>query len=273
MRSFKLFQNWDATIRIATLVAFGLVLSLVINVLLSIKLVRSMERLVLMPANLVQSATITRTDASKSYLESWALYFTTVLGSVTPSNAQSIADYLGRNVDQNIWHAVRAQVLSVVDDPQYNRQGAFNMFVPKAVIYEPDTNKTFVHGKLTTLSYRTVGLAVSIDATYELVIDIRDGQPIVASLDSYPGAPRTELWLAKNPTIIVEEKKVKATAAAQALIRRDELVGAQTAAEEVARKTNAAKAADDSRMPGVTDAVAPIKPPATGTGTALESKN
>lgn len=229
MRSSSLFQNWDATIKVAFLVSLALLGSVVANVFLSWKLMTSMERLTLLPANPTEHMTVERSAASRSYLESWAVYFTNILGSVTPSNAQSIADYVGKHVDQRIWHAVRAQVLAVVDDPQYNRINAFNMFVPKRVLYEPDTNKTFVEGTLTTLSYRAVNLAVGITATYEMEIEIRNGLPVVTQLNSYAGSPRTAQWISRNKTVLDGERKSKDRVEAQALIRRDELLGAQIA--------------------------------------------
>lgn len=248
MRNSRLFQNWDATIKVAFIVGIALLGSIAVNVFLAWKLANSMERTILLPANPSEAMTVEKSSASRSYIESWAVYFTGLLGAVTPSNAQSIADYLGKHVDQRIWHAVRAQVLAVVDDPQYNRINAFNMFVPKRVLYEPDTNKTFVEGTLTTLSYRAVNLAVGIPATYELEISIRNGLPVVTHLNSYSGIPRTAQWIGRNRPVLEAEKKTKDREEAQAILRRDDLLQAQIAAE-AAQAAQAAQSTQPSSGP------------------------
>ena len=260
MKTPVLFQNWQATIKIAFLLAAALVLSLASNAFLSFKLMRSMERLVLIPGGATETMSVGRDSASRAYLEAWAIYITNMLGAVTPSNAQSIADFLGKHIDQPIWHAVRAQILSVVEDPQYNRQNAFNMFVAKRVLYEPDSKKTFVEGSLSTLSYRNVGQAVSIPATYELILEIRNGLPVVVSLDSYAGVPRTALWLERNKAVINLERADTARVAAQAVIRRDDLINAQNAAEADAKlKEATAAAAAAASLPSATAPPPPSK--------------
>lgn len=267
MKTSKGLQNWDATLKIAVMLSVVCIGSVVINFILAWKLVFGMERLILVPPGLEGPATIERSGATKNYLEAWSLYFTTVLGSVTPSNAQSIADYLGKNVDQPIWHAVRGQILSVIDDPQYNRQGAFNMFVPIRTVYEPDTKKTFVEGTMSTLSYRTVNQSVAIAATYELVIEIKNGIPVVTALDSYPGVARTAKWRDVNPQILAKDKKEHDAATAQALLRRDDLMEAQSSAEKTANAAAAAKDAASTTTKETTQSSAPVAPPSAVTPT------
>ena len=271
MRNSRLFQNWDATIKVAFIVGIALIGSVTVNVFLSWKLVNSMERTILLPANPTEAMTVEKSAASRSYIESWAVYFTGLLGAVTPANAQSIADYLGKHVDQRIWHAVRAQVLAVVDDPQYNRINAFNMFVPKRVLYEPDTNKTFVEGTLTTLSYRAVNLAVGIPATYELEISIRHGLPVVTHLNSYSGVPRTAQWISRNRPVLDVERKTKEREEAQAILRRDDLLQAQIAAE-AAQSAQPTQQAPNSAASSSPPAVAPSATPTTPSSSQPSSK-
>lgn len=263
MKTSKGLQNWDATLKIAIMLSVVCIGSMAINFVLAWKLAFGMERVTLVPPGLEGPAIIERNTATKNYFEAWSMYFVTVLGSVTPSNAQSIADYIGKNVDQPIWHSVRSQILSVIDDPQYNRQGAFNRFVPGRVVYEPDTNKTFVEGEMSTLSYRTANQAVAIAATYELTIQIRNGIPLVTTLDSYPGIARTVKWKESNPQLLAKDKKDRELASAQALLRRDDLMDAQSSAEKAASAAAAAAAKEATpNSPKEVPQVNAVEPPA-----------
>lgn len=263
--------NWDATLRLSKLLSYALVGSVIVNVALAVNQALLMERHTLIPPGLTDRATIERSKASESYLSAWGMYVATTLGSVTPSNALTVANLVGPQVDPKLWHSLRAQILSIADDPAYTRSGTFSNFVPTRVQTENNGYRIFVEGKLSELSYRDISKAVAINATYEMEFVVRSGLPILVTLNSYAGDARTALWKSKNASKLAEIEKAanKETERAKLRASRDEIMRAQDAEEERAARE---KAATQSAPAAATQAPAvPVAPAASPPSTPQPS--
>ena len=148
------------------------------------------------PWTLSEDAQVTRDDASRSYIEAWGFALAELIGNVTPGNVKFIGDRLKPLLDPKIYHTVleglEANAQQLVDDRVTMR------FEPRRVAYEKSTGKVFVTG----YSFVRQGLSFETEKreerTYEFVIRIANYAPLIFSIDTYLGYPKTREVIEKN---------------------------------------------------------------------------
>lgn len=215
MKVSHLFETWDGTARVNR---WQLLINVVLAVCLAALTVKSLsdrERVVLIPPHLSERAEVAWNKANDQYYEGFGMYVASMIGNITPRTAEFIAEQLAFIVSPDIYQSMRAQILAIANDPLFQKGDQFNYFSPEVVFYEPETNKVYVSGVVTTSAFtktiETLGkIAENKDITYELKMDIVNGRPIVVAFDSYYGKnPHTEQWKAKNPDKVEKLKKDK----------------------------------------------------------------
>ncbi len=156
------------------------------------------ERVVLVPPQLDARVTVGMSTASSEYLKSFGLYIATLAGNITPYNVEFLTGILSRHLDSRVYTAVRTKLQAVAADPVFRSSGGASWFEARRLDYEKETSRVFVVGQLNTLS---AGKSSPDQApvVYDLKIEMRDGRPLVTSLDSYEGSePRTLKWQASH---------------------------------------------------------------------------
>ncbi len=205
MKLSFLGKTWNAALRNST---YMLVSNVILVVLLFISVTRNFdnhERVVLLPPHLDKKVEIAWENASGEYLESWGLYVATLIGNITPKNVKLVADSLGAFVDASIYPKVRTDVLSLAEDPVFQKANAINYFAPDRVIFEVDAEKNkkvFVIGQLITSSFEPSAVQSGNRSenrwvTYEMTLEMRSSRPWITAFTSYKGnQPHTMKWLA-----------------------------------------------------------------------------
>lgn len=175
----QMLSKWE---RMVILVLAGLLL---ISVL---ALVTKSDRIILKPYTLTQESWIEKKEASRSYKEAWGLFLAELMGNVTPETVDFVKDrlapLLAPSIFQQTMQALQEQALSIKQDRVTIR------FEPRFVTYEPETDKVFVYG----YSYERgpTGAERRKDRTYEYRIIISNYAPMITSLNTYRGKPRTK---------------------------------------------------------------------------------
>lgn len=176
-------------------VVAGLTLALLITVF---ALATRHDRLVLVPPGLDAQVTVEWNKAQSKYLESFALYYVTLISGVTTKNVEFITERLGVMTSPDIYPAVRTKMLAITKDPIVVNGGTSTNFVANNITYEAQTNTVFVVGEIQF--FNSFNNVKPIPRVYEVVVEIQAGRPIVKSLTNYEGyEPKTLEWKTKHP--------------------------------------------------------------------------
>jgi conjugal transfer pilus assembly protein TraE len=154
------------------------------------------ERVVVVPPVVNDQFEVGYDSANAHYYEAWSLYVATFLGNINPANSTFVVQGLERAFTPDLYTTMRQQILEQAEDLRIS--GRSLRFYPDRVIFEKQSSKTFVTGKQEIVSSN--GAVKEQEVVYEMLVRIRDGLPMVAQFDFYPGAPRTVEWLAKHGT-------------------------------------------------------------------------
>ena len=183
----KLQRTFNTIVSENNFYRFMIVFLLLFNLISAIGWLSKDKVTVLIPPTLNDKAEISNKAASATYKKSWAMYIGGLLGNVTPGNAEfvleSIQPLLAPDVYQNVTNGMRKEVAVM------KRDGVTVQFQPRSIIYETNTNKSFVTGRTSILA--STGEISSFDRTYEIEVSIKSGQPQIIYLDSYLGNPHT----------------------------------------------------------------------------------
>lgn len=139
----------------------------------------------IIPSNVMTKSTYTANSADQSALSSWGLYIATLLGNVTPSNADFVADSMGHLLSPSIYKQVMTGVADQVAKIKTDQLTL--QFDPSEVKFNAAKNAVYVDGWLTTTDSH--GSAHREERTYEVYFSVVNYQPRVIGLDSYAGKP------------------------------------------------------------------------------------
>jgi len=213
----KLSHSYDNTRRLA-------VAMLVVNIVLTAVLAAgflivasSKDRVVLVPPELDERMEIAWNQANEPFHKQWAYYVATLVGNITPHNANYVIEALSKILAPRIYPSVRAKLLSLAKVPAFATGSSLSYFVPARVVYEHATNKTFVIGEyISTTASATGQFEETKQVTWEFEIQVQAGLPMVTHFATYEGAtPRTLKWKRANRTQIERDEKARAAEAQQ----------------------------------------------------------
>ena len=151
------------------LAVFGIGM-LVSNLFLAYDKMTTHESVVLTPPNLSKPAKVAFDKADANYFEPFTLYIISTISSATPATVDYIADVMESFYTPEVWATVKPQLMAIKTNPKYTGLNSMSYFMPtKAIVYEPDSKKFFVTGKLTSSAYSRGSLQSlgSVQATYE----------------------------------------------------------------------------------------------------------
>lgn len=190
--------TWETTIKanIALSMAnIGLTVVVIVTVIHSLW---AKPDTVLVPPVVDEKMVIAENSANQAYLKSFGLYAATLIGNINESNAAFVANSISQFISPAIYPDIRKTILAAAETSAFKDAAMSTKFIPRQVIYEPDTDKVFVLGDSAILS--TVGTQSSRSLVYEMTIKIVDKKPEITTLDTYEGMqPRTLQWLKEHP--------------------------------------------------------------------------
>ena len=156
------------------------------------------DRIVVVPPGLSGPVAVDWGRADAEYLKTFGIFYATLLGTITPRNAEYVADRLTSMTAPSVYPHIRKSILSVAKDPSFAGSGSTTNFVSNQVVFEPQTGKVFVSGD--NRVYSGFGQPKIAQVVYEMDIRIVEGRPVVHSVTNYPGTePRTTEWKAAHP--------------------------------------------------------------------------
>ncbi len=141
------------------------------------------------PWTLTRDAQVTESNASQSYIEAWGLALSELLGNVTPSNVNFIAERLGPLLDPKIYHQVIDAVHANAEELKNDR--VTMRFEPRRVKFERSTGKVFVTGRSYVRQGTSLESEKSSERTYEFTIRISNYAPVITNIDTYTGGAQT----------------------------------------------------------------------------------
>lgn len=201
MKMMRFVATWESSIRAVVILSVVLVLQGIALGIMSVKLYRHRERVVVMPPLALQEGRrmeIAWASANQEYSKSFGLYLATLIANITPENVTFVADSISTYFDSRIYSEVRTKILSLAQDEVWATSAQASYFAPRQVIYEDATERVFVVGDITTTGYGK--LSDKKPVIYEMIIRIRDGRPLVEHFTSYEGSqPHTVKWLLNQP--------------------------------------------------------------------------
>lgn len=219
-QKFKESENTKTVFGILT------VLLVILAILQQIKINAQHERLVLIPPQLSQEAKIAWDSASQNYLNDFALYLVSQISSAVPTTVDYTVQAMEPFFDQSVWTVLKPQLLAVKNNPNYVGINPISHFTPSnGIIYEPETNKIFISGKLTSSAYSKGNMTSlgSINAVYELKMYMNNGMPKVSEWYAYTGEAKTLAWAAKNPTDAKKDEQLRQEIRSVPIVRDSEI--------------------------------------------------
>jgi len=156
------------------------------NLVTAVALLRADRTVVLVPPVLDGQVSVARATASQEVKEAWALYVAELLGNVSPAGAK----FLEQALDPLLAPALRRPVLEVMaaQVAEIERERVAMRFEPRAVRYDPESDRVFVSGIQTTQG--PGGKPVAHSRTYELRVAFANYRPVIRHLNVYPEEPR-----------------------------------------------------------------------------------
>ncbi len=207
MKISALGRTWSKTLSNSSWMAISNTILVVLLFISANKNFNSHERLVVTPPHLNKAVVVEWDTADKEYLEGFGLFTVTLIGNITPKNVTMVADVVSSYLDAPIYSQVRSEILSLADDPVFQKASAINYFAPERTVYELDADKVqkvFVVGQLITsgfdanLGRNSAGVETKW-VTYEMALAMRAGKPVITAFTSYKGnQPHTMKWLASQ---------------------------------------------------------------------------
>ncbi|MFO1429681.1 MAG: TraE/TraK family type IV conjugative transfer system protein [Candidatus Competibacteraceae bacterium] len=141
---------------------------------------------VLVPPELNQPIKVARQQADADFKRTWGLFVATLLGNVTPGNADLIVPGLEPLLAPSIAPKVK---LAIAEQLSALRQEEVSLsFSSKAAIYEVSSGKTFITGTLQTTGLS--GAPQRSERTYEMEFQVVNYRPQLTFIDAYTGPPR-----------------------------------------------------------------------------------
>lgn len=204
---YKIFNlEWDSSHNVAVMSVTCNVIALVVILFLSITLSKKNERIVVVPTTVNKAFEVQWSQASAEYYKEMALWFSGMMGQVTPrtaaSTAKTLEPFIAPNIRKQVTEGLHASVALMPTKVNY-----VAWFLPIEHSYEPQTRKIFVTGRLS--SSLTSSKRADKRVTYEFKFQMIDGKPVVTEFNSYEGGPRTQLYLMTNKQKMQKEQQLE----------------------------------------------------------------
>ena len=179
-------RGWAAT-RGQNRMLFGSVAALSLVVLMQTFALLGRDRVVvLVPPELSAATEIARDRAGKDYTKAWGLHVATLIGNVTPGNGDFIKDAIYPLLSPEIHGDVTTTIERQLD--QLSRDRVSLRFEPRRILQEDDRVFVFGYGVTSAIGGKNERRK---ERTYEIELEIERHRPVIRSLRTYEGEPRT----------------------------------------------------------------------------------
>lgn len=157
-----------------------------LNLLTLIGWLKKDTAVILIPPSLSEKSEIAQNKASEGYKKAWAMYTATLIGNVSPENADFVLDSFSNMVTGEIRSLITEQVAQELD--MLKQEKVASRFEIVRVTYEPETDKVFITGRNVLIG--AVSKSAPTEQTFEFQVDVKQYSPIITQMASYQGQPR-----------------------------------------------------------------------------------
>lgn len=191
-------KSWELASRLAMLLMVSNVILVGLLAITTFAAINKKEHVVLVPPYLDKKVEVTWNSASADYYKSFGLYVASLLGNLTPKNIDFVIGVLSDFLDPAIYRDVRVKLIALKDDKVFQRSSGVTYFTAETLVFEPETNRVFVIGRLFATGFNNA--VTANDVVYEMKLAIQNGMPRVLALTSYNGnQPHTMKWEESQP--------------------------------------------------------------------------
>lgn len=188
MKLAQFLQTWRGT-RLENLVQRWTILTLIVsNIVLGlVALGRGATVSVSVPPGLGDAVTVSRHESDLDYQRAWGLFLATLLGNVTPGNA----DIVKKSIEPLLAPAIYRHAVRVLSEQveAVKRDRVAMRFEARQVKFEVSSGKVFVEGF--SVVSGAAGKEERNPRTYEFLIKVENYRPVIEHIDNYIGAART----------------------------------------------------------------------------------
>jgi conjugal transfer pilus assembly protein TraE len=159
---------------------------LLLNFLLTIGWLKKDVSVILLPPDLSEHSEISKHKASEGYKKAWGMYAATLIGNVTPENADFIIATFSDMVTSDMRSVFFDNIARELDE--LKNEKVSSLFDIRQVAYEPETDKVFVTGH-----HRLVGSGGKTkrtQQTFEFKIAVQNYSPIITHMAAYSGSAK-----------------------------------------------------------------------------------
>jgi conjugal transfer pilus assembly protein TraE len=164
------------------------------NLILGAAVFSRKETVVLVPPALKEPVKVSLRKADQKYQESWALFFSLLLGNITPRNVEFVATEIEKYLAPSLYHSV---MKDVVEQAQVVKETNLSTtFEPRQLVYDDKTGHLLVKGQMQMRG--AAGKPQTVGKTFEFGIAVRNYYPQIDFLDAYDKKPKEEKPDAKS---------------------------------------------------------------------------
>lgn len=201
---FKKFNStWANTIASNRIMVVANAALVVVVFMQAMTIASSKERVILTPTHLSETMTVAWNEATPGYYKAVALWLSGLLAEVKESNLTFVKDGVQDYFAPGIRRELFVSLDTVASDPLRKINGQITAFEARELLWEKATKKVFVTGDLVTYSAGK-GRGDRMKVTYEYMMKMNSGLPVVTSFNSYSGLPRTLGFLNENQVEIAK---------------------------------------------------------------------
>ncbi|WP_275211849.1 TraE/TraK family type IV conjugative transfer system protein [Citrobacter freundii] len=139
------------------------------------------------PPNMNEEITVVGNKASESYKTQWALFFSTLLGNINPTNISFVTAYVLDALSPELQAKTSESLQEQINIMQ--ARGVEQTFKPNDIYFDPKNDMVYVWGTKTTRLVNVPDKTESSKWTYEWVLGMKNGRPRMAYVNQYSGTP------------------------------------------------------------------------------------
>lgn len=142
---------------------------------------------IVLPPNMTEEVKVVGNKASESYKTQWALFFSTLIGNINPTNigfvTTTILDALSPDLQAKTRESLQQQTNIM------QARGVEQSFKPIDMYYDTKNDMVYVWGTKSTRLINVPDKTESSKWMFEWVLGMKNGRPRIAYVNQYSGTP------------------------------------------------------------------------------------
>lgn len=189
----KISKKWSFVIKENKILRYSIIILIISNFYFGYKASDKNEIVVIHPFEVNETVKISKNGASDNLLKDWGLFFSELIGNVTPKSAEYIRETIEKYFDSSVYHQINLALQNQIEDLQESQVTI--SFSPKHLHLHKPTKTVFVTGDAMIYSYYDSNkIATRETRTYEFRIEFQNYQPKIVHFATYLGKPQIKKY-------------------------------------------------------------------------------